>query len=77
MGHTVQIDDETMQKLEALASRHGHSVEEELRAAVGRIFATEDAGETAKERLARLRDQVKGRRFTSAAVLVRDMRDTR
>lgn len=75
MSAVVHIDEETMRNLEALARSHGLTVEEQIKAMVGRDLSADR--KALIQRAAELRQRSLGLRQTPAEVLVRESRDER
>lgn len=75
MGKVLHVDDETMAKLEMLARSHGLSVEDQLKAMVGRDLRQDR--QALMEHLSEVRKRTAGRHHTPSEVLVRESRDER
>jgi plasmid stability protein len=66
------LDAETVERLKARASRHGRSLQSELKALVERAAGV--GGEQVAEVLQRWEERFAGRRFSSSARLIREDR---
>ena len=66
------LDAETVKRLKARATRHGRSLQSEVKMLVERAAGT--GGEHAAEVLARWRERFAGRRFAGSAKLIREDR---
>ncbi|HTV69518.1 MAG TPA: hypothetical protein VMF90_13370 [Rhizobiaceae bacterium] len=75
--HVRNVDDEIIVRLKERATKNGRSAEAEHRAILESALPGDDEDLTFDQLAAKLRERLKGRRFTASEVLMRESRDER
>jgi plasmid stability protein len=75
--HVRNVDDEIIARLKKRAAENGRSAEAEHRAILESALPGDEDDLTFDQLAAKLRERLKGRRFTSSEVLMRESRDER